>query len=197
MKYINNKTIARTLIAGAILAKSVMPSYAGIFGDMWESVKAHPWRWAAGTAATIIGINYYNDLQKKNPYEDKDGDGMIDSLERQYFGNLDQNPNDDYDKDGYTNLEELSKGSDPTNKDSIPYDDDDSHTFSVKSSIKSCNASKASLNTQKATNLETSVNPEGFNFAIAKNVSKNGTFFIHGRAGRNYNVSFMYNHRFK
>ena len=43
-----------------------------------------------------------------------DLDSLPDDWERQYFGNLNQNPSDDYDGDGLTNLEEYNHGTDPT-----------------------------------------------------------------------------------
>jgi hypothetical protein len=45
---------------------------------------------------------------------DSDEDGLPDTWEETHFGNLDQNPTDDFDKDGKTNLEEYQEGSDPT-----------------------------------------------------------------------------------
>ena len=44
---------------------------------------------------------------------DSDGDGLPDSWELQYFGNLLQGPNDDPDGDGATNLQELNQGRNP------------------------------------------------------------------------------------
>ena len=51
---------------------------------------------------------------------DTDHDGLPDSWEKQYFDNLEQNPGDDYDNDGYTNLQEYQKNTDPTNPDDYP-----------------------------------------------------------------------------
>jgi hypothetical protein len=45
--------------------------------------------------------------------EDNDGDGLLDSWEQNYFGNLDQGPQDDYDGDGHTNLEEYQEKTSP------------------------------------------------------------------------------------
>ena len=45
---------------------------------------------------------------------DTDSDGLPDSWELPYFGNLDQNPQGDYDNDGFDNLEEYENGTDPT-----------------------------------------------------------------------------------
>ena len=50
--------------------------------------------------------------------EDKDGDGLLDFWEIEYFGNLDQGPNGDYDGDGHSEIDEFNNNSDPTD----PYD---------------------------------------------------------------------------
>lgn len=57
---------------------------------------------------------------KVNSAADKDGDDLQDSWEIEYFGNLDQESGDDFDQDGYSNLEELEKGWDPTLTTLIP-----------------------------------------------------------------------------
>jgi hypothetical protein len=49
--------------------------------------------------------------------EDSDSDGLPDSWEYDYFGNLSQSGTDDPDEDGLTNLEEYQAGTDPTNPD--------------------------------------------------------------------------------
>jgi hypothetical protein len=48
---------------------------------------------------------------------DIDGDGLPDLWERNYFGNLNQGANDDFDGDGFTNLQEYLNGTDPTVRD--------------------------------------------------------------------------------
>lgn len=45
---------------------------------------------------------------------DTDSDGLPDCWEIKYFGNLDEGPDDDYDNDGLTNLQEYQFGTDPT-----------------------------------------------------------------------------------
>jgi hypothetical protein len=45
---------------------------------------------------------------------DSDNDGLPDSWEEEYFGNLDQDADDDPDNDGFDNLEEWNNGTDPT-----------------------------------------------------------------------------------
>ena len=47
-------------------------------------------------------------------FTDEDGDGMGDHWERHYFGDTGEGPEEDYDEDGYTNLEEYENGTDPT-----------------------------------------------------------------------------------
>jgi hypothetical protein len=51
---------------------------------------------------------------------DSDNDGLLDSWELQYFGNLFQGPNDDFDNDGYSNVKEYNKNTDPTDPQSKP-----------------------------------------------------------------------------
>ena len=45
---------------------------------------------------------------------DIDKDGLPDTWEREHFGNLSESRIDDYDGDGYSNLDEYNRGSDPT-----------------------------------------------------------------------------------
>ena len=51
---------------------------------------------------------------------DTDNDGLPDQWEMQYFGNLFQGPNDDFDNDSYSNIEEWNRETDPTNERSGP-----------------------------------------------------------------------------
>ena len=51
---------------------------------------------------------------------DSDGDGLPDTWEQQYFGDLSHEPIEDADNDGYSNLEEYEAGSDPTDAASTP-----------------------------------------------------------------------------
>ncbi len=51
---------------------------------------------------------------KCKPVIDSDADGLPDSWEMQYFGNLNQTASGDPDGDGYTNLEEYQNGTNPT-----------------------------------------------------------------------------------
>jgi hypothetical protein len=45
---------------------------------------------------------------------DSDSDGLPDTWELQYFGNLNQSANGDPDGDGLTNLQEFQQGRNPT-----------------------------------------------------------------------------------
>ena len=49
--------------------------------------------------------------------EDEDEDGLPDEWEMEYFGNLDQDANDDPDNDGATNIQEYGLGTEPNNDD--------------------------------------------------------------------------------
>lgn len=50
---------------------------------------------------------------------DVDGDGMADDWERQFFGGLSANPNDDFDRDGVSNLREFRAGTNPKDAESL------------------------------------------------------------------------------
>jgi len=135
-------------LAGAFLLNSAVPAYAGKVADAWDSIKYsiqdHPYRWAIGAAAVVLGGVYvYNEDQRKKEEDrrkaeeqarytaDTDADGMVDYLEMQYFGNLSQSANADYDNDGYTNAQEINNGSDPADAESMP--GSDWHDLSVSS----------------------------------------------------------------
>jgi Bacterial TSP3 repeat len=53
------------------------------------------------------------DLQLGTALEDSDGDGLGDAWERQFFGDLSANPDEDPDGDGMTNLQEFRAGTNP------------------------------------------------------------------------------------
>ncbi len=57
--------------------------------------------------------------------EDTDMDGLADSWEIQYFGNLSQNGDNDPDSDGFNNRIEFAAGTDPTLASSFPTGDSD------------------------------------------------------------------------
>jgi hypothetical protein len=52
--------------------------------------------------------------------DDTDGDGLPDSWEIHFFGDLSQEATGDFDADGLTNLEEFCAGTDPTDPDGRP-----------------------------------------------------------------------------
>ena len=58
------------------------------------------------------------------PPADVDGDGLQDSWETNYFGNLSQGATNDFDADMFDNLAEFTAGSNPTNILSTPLDTD-------------------------------------------------------------------------
>jgi hypothetical protein len=69
-------------------------------------------------------LNVTTSTQNGNGHQPDDQDGLDDEWEMDYFGNLDQGPEDDFDGDGYTNLEEFEGGWDPTDAMDPPSDDD-------------------------------------------------------------------------
>jgi hypothetical protein len=60
---------------------------------------------------------------------DSDKDGLLDDWELEHFENLDQGPEDDFDEDGYINLDEYLAESDPANKGITPFDMDGDGLF--------------------------------------------------------------------
>jgi subtilisin-like proprotein convertase family protein len=55
------------------------------------------------------------------PISDSDRDGLDDRWELQYFGSLNQGPQDDPDHDGYSNMREQLMGTDPTVNNNLPF----------------------------------------------------------------------------
>ncbi|OMH38251.1 hypothetical protein BGP75_08355 [Motiliproteus sp. MSK22-1] len=55
-----------------------------------------------------------------NSNEDKDGDGLRDTWEQQYFGNLDRDGTGDHDADGLSDREEFEGDTDPTTAEVVP-----------------------------------------------------------------------------
>jgi hypothetical protein len=49
-------------------------------------------------------------------FEDVDGDGLPDTWERRFFGDLSQSANGDYDGDGTSNMDEFKQGRDPSKR---------------------------------------------------------------------------------
>jgi uncharacterized protein YkwD len=74
----------------------------------------------AGLAFDDIQISQTQSPPQPPPVSDADGDGLPDTWEMVYFGNLEQWPDGDYDGDGFTNLEEFRLGKEPTHSDAQP-----------------------------------------------------------------------------
>ncbi len=70
---------------------------------------------AGGSVAQTVTV------QVTQPPADSDSDGLLDTWEQQYFGNLDQTSSGDPDGDSLTNMEEANAQTDPTKADT---DDD-------------------------------------------------------------------------
>jgi hypothetical protein len=72
----------------------------------------------AGASTGLVSVTVSGSVSNGVTYTigaaDSDGDGLLDSWELQYFGNLNQGANDDPDGDGSTNLQESRQGRDPT-----------------------------------------------------------------------------------
>ena len=64
---------------------------------------------------TFVAVGGSGAILQSDPVAiDSDVDGLPDSWELQYFGDLVQDPSDDYDHDGLTNFQEYQLGTDPT-----------------------------------------------------------------------------------
>ncbi|TET91382.1 MAG: hypothetical protein E3J35_02915 [Methanomassiliicoccales archaeon] len=66
------------------------------------------------TIQLVIGLATLSMVSYVFAEEDIDGDGMADWWELQYFGDLSQEADWDFDGDEFTNLEEFEAGTDPT-----------------------------------------------------------------------------------
>lgn len=75
-------------------------------------------RWIAGVGSCALALlmvgKAAGEWGPPPPPPDADGDGMLDSWEIQYFGNLAQTGAGDFDGDGVSNLEEFQLGRNPT-----------------------------------------------------------------------------------
>lgn len=72
------------------------------------------------TIATFLLLATVSLVGQVIAYDDFDQDGLPDSWELQYFGDLSQGPGDDFDGDGFINLEEYEAGTDPTDPNDRP-----------------------------------------------------------------------------
>lgn len=79
--------------------------------------------WTTNTVAddadyAVVNIGQVKHLFSFDLSGDADSDGMADLWETKWFGSTtSQNATDDYDEDGFTNLQEYQHGTDPTNAD--------------------------------------------------------------------------------
>jgi hypothetical protein len=90
----------------------------------WVATSGHAWNlFVTNNLAYVadgIGGLWIIDVSEK----DGDQDGLPDTWERRYWGNLGQTGTDDYDNDGLNNLNEYNYGGNPTDSDT----DDDGMT---------------------------------------------------------------------
>jgi len=111
--------------ADSLLLTNVSSANEGVY---WVAVSN-----AFGSVASVLA----------NLYIDSRGCGMPDSWQLQYFGNLNQNADGDYDGDGVPNLQEFLDGTNPTNAASALYritllDDGGSVVISPRQSTYTC-----------------------------------------------------------
>lgn len=72
---------------------------------------------AIGLVVLLASVSFVSPVFAE---EDTDGDGLPNWWEIQYFGDLSEDGEGDFDGDGYTNLEEYEAGTDPTVPDGEP-----------------------------------------------------------------------------
>lgn len=115
---------------GDITALSASPLPAGaIFTDNGNGEAIFDWTPSEGQAGTYI-ISFRatdgsltdkrNVVLTINSASDTDGDGITDTWETAYFGNLDRDGTGDYDGDGVTDLDEFLLGTDPNYENKVP-----------------------------------------------------------------------------
>jgi len=75
----------------------------------------------------LVGSIFIMGCTQDGDSKDIDGDGLRDNWERKYFDNLEQEADEDYDDDGYTNLEEYQGSTDPTDPWNSPYNSDEEY----------------------------------------------------------------------
>jgi hypothetical protein len=86
---------------------------------------------------TAIDDNKTNDTNGdgSEPFNDTDDDGLDDDWEIDHFGTLNYSAEDDFDDDGFTNLEEFEKETDPTKATDRPMDDKDEKDATISSGM--------------------------------------------------------------
>ncbi|MFZ1218545.1 MAG: hypothetical protein WAO00_04590, partial [Chthoniobacterales bacterium] len=72
------------------------------------------WAWGDGASGTLPGVDPYVPQQIGLGLLDTNQNGMDDRWEMEYFGDLDQAADADFDGDGISNLQEYLQGTDPT-----------------------------------------------------------------------------------
>jgi hypothetical protein len=102
--------------------------------DAWETLYVLTLNTLSGLGGVDFDEDDVSDLDEylggSNPINalsipfDIDGDGLLDSLEILYFGNLAQGPEDDYDGDGESNTAEIANGTAPNHRASNASDTD-------------------------------------------------------------------------
>ncbi len=115
---------------GAIPALSAAPLPVGArFTDTGEGRGVFDWTPAPGQAGVYVvrftaSDGALSDAQSVaisvRAATDADGDGMEDTWERKYFGNLDRDGRGDFDGDGFSDVEEYRRGSDPGAENNAP-----------------------------------------------------------------------------
>jgi len=89
-------------------------------GEYWVSLIVSD---SDATATAWVGVTVTgsappdDDVVENN---DTDGDGLSDDWEIKHFNDLTQGPNDDYDNDSFSNLEEMEAMTDPADETSFP-----------------------------------------------------------------------------
>lgn len=72
------------------------------------------------TVISVIGLTTLSVVGNVFATEDTDGDGLPDWWELEYFGDLSQGADGDFDSDDYTNFEEYEAETDPTDPNDKP-----------------------------------------------------------------------------
>jgi hypothetical protein len=116
-----NHVIRRVAANGVITTVAGIPQQAGYVGDNVSATSAKL-NSPAGLALDLFGDLYIadtgNDVIRKLSF-DSDGDGLPDSWEMQYFGNLGHDGSLDSDGDHSTDAEEYAAGTNPTTPDNF------------------------------------------------------------------------------
>jgi hypothetical protein len=110
-----NHRVRRVDAATGIITTFAGTGTAGYSGDNGPPASAAldtPTGLTFDTFGNLYISDTANNVIRKVTY-DSDGDGLLDSWEIKYFGNLNQGANGDYDGDGATNLQEFQAGTDP------------------------------------------------------------------------------------